>query len=112
MISVPGAEALCLKREHAHGCRESFMIGTEFAHVHPAYDGSMHLMLPSVCVRDLLAKGWGEPHPMVKTGLVSDTAVMAFAPRDEDEIETALMLLATSHAFASDKLENPGFVRI
>jgi len=112
MISVPGAEALCMEHDHAHGCREAFMIGTEFAHLHPAYDGSMHLMLPSVCVRELLDKGWGEPHPMVETGLIPDTAVMAFAPRNEDEIETALTILATSYAFASDKLENPGFVKM
>jgi len=112
MISVPGAEALCLDHDHAHGCTESFMIGNEFAHVHPAYDGSMHLMLPIECTLELFAKGWGEPHPMAASGMIPKTAVMVFAPRDRDEIETALKILTTSYDFASGKLNNPNAVKI
>ena len=112
IISVPGAEALWLPDEHAHGCRESFMIGNEFAHVHPAHDGSMHLMLPREAVDELFAKGWGEAHPMVLTGLIPDTAVMVFAPRDQKEIETALKILKTSYEFATGKLANPAPVLI
>ena len=107
IISVPGAEALWLAHDYAHGCQESFMEGNEFAHVHPAYDGSMHLMLPIECTRELLAKGWGEPHPMAATGMIPATAVMVFAPRDEPEIETALKILATSYEFALGKLQTP-----
>jgi len=33
-ISVPGVEALCLKHGHGSSCREAFMIGNEFAHIH------------------------------------------------------------------------------
>ncbi len=112
IISVPGAEALWLPHDHAHGCRESFMLGNEFAHVHPQYDGSMHLMLPIECTRELFAKGWGEPHPMAASGMIPETAVMVFAPRDETEIETALKILATSYDFACGKLENPSVVKI
>lgn len=112
IISVPGAQALWLPHEHAHGCKESFMIGNEFAHVHPAYDGSAHLMLPSECVRELFEKGWGEAHPMVATGMIPDTAVMVFAPRNDAEIEVALQILATSYDFARGKLANPATVRI
>jgi len=36
------------------------MVGNEFAHVHPHYDGSMHLMLAIECTHELFAKGWGE----------------------------------------------------
>ena len=50
MISVPGAEALCLEHGRGCGCREAFMIGTEFAHVHPPQDGSLHMMLPEDAV--------------------------------------------------------------
>jgi len=112
IISVPGAQALWLPDKHAHGCRESFMIGNEFAHVHPSYDGSSHLMLPENCVRELLNKGWGEPHPMVATGLIPDTAVMVFAPRDEAEIDVVLKILATSYDFACGKINNPSVVKI
>jgi hypothetical protein len=38
---------------------EAFLIGREFAHVHPRYDGSMHMMLPPEAVDEVLAKGWG-----------------------------------------------------
>jgi len=112
IISVPGAEALWLPDEHAHGCRKSFMIGNEFAHVHPAYDGSMHLMLPLECIDELMRKGWGEAHPMVATGLIPDTAVMVFAPRNDGEINTALKILSISYEFASAKLANPAQVLI
>ena len=112
MISVPGAEALCMHPDHAHGCTESFMIGNEFAHVHPAYDGSMHLMLPLECTEELFAKGWGEPHPMAATGMIPKTAVIVFAPRDKGEIETALKILGTSYEFASGKLENPADITL
>jgi hypothetical protein len=66
-ISVPGAEALVLPKSHVCGPPEAFMIGREFAHVHPAYDGSSHLMLPLEVVEALFAKGWGEPHPMQRS---------------------------------------------
>lgn len=108
LVSVPDAEALCLAQGHAGPCREAFMIGSEFAHVHPAYDGSMHLMLPRICIRELLDKGWGEMHPLVETGFLPDTAVMVFAPRDAAETDTALRILSTSYDFALGKLENVG----
>lgn len=88
------------------------MVGQEFAHVHPQYDGSMHLMLPIECTRELFAKGWGEPHPMAATGMIPATAVMVFAPRDDSEIETALKILATSYEFALGKLANPASIRL
>ena len=111
-ISVPGAEALVLPREHACGPREAFVIGREFAHVHPAYDGSSHMMLPLAAVEELIAKGWGEPHPMASTGYIPANAVMAFAPRDEAEIDVMIKILTTSWGFARGKLANPAPIQI
>ena len=88
------------------------MLGNEFAHVHPLYDGSMHLMLPIECTQELFAKGWGEPHPMAASGMIPATAVMVFAPRNETEIGTALKILNTSYEFALGKLENPASIRL
>ena len=99
-ISVPGAEALWLADEHLGGCAEAFMIGNEFAHVHPPYDGSMHAMLPPEGVRELLAKGWGEMHPLALTGQIPETAVMVFGPRDEGEVDVILDILSVSYDFA------------
>jgi hypothetical protein len=99
-ISVPGAQALWLSEEVGGGRPEAFLIGREFAHVHPAYDGSMHMMLPPEAVDELVAKGWGEPHPMARRGLIPSSAVMVYAPRDAAEVETVLELIAASHRFA------------
>ena len=111
-ISVPGAEALVLPTAHACGPSEAFMIGREFAHVHPAYDGSSHMMLPLPVVETLIARGWGEPHPMARLGYIPATAVMVFAPRDAAEVEVMLRLLGVSWEFARGKLGNPAPVHI
>jgi len=103
-ISVPGAEALCLEHGHGCGCREAFMIGSEFAHIHPPQDGSMHMMLPEDAVPRIIELGWAEPHPMASAGMIPKTAVMVYAPRDTAEIETALGLLQLSYDFACGKL--------
>ena len=111
-ISVPGAEALVLPRPHACGPREAFMIGREFAHVHPAYDGSSHMMLPLAAVEELIAKGWGEQHPMASAGYIPANAIMAFAPRDEAEVDVMIKILTTSWGFARGKLANPAPTQI
>ncbi|HEX6113677.1 MAG TPA: luciferase family protein, partial [Geminicoccaceae bacterium] len=99
-ISVPGAQALWLSEEVAGGRPEAFLIGREFAHVHPPHDGSMHMMLPPETVGELLGKGWGEPHPMARRGLIPATAVMVYAPRNAAEVDTVLQVIAASYRFA------------
>ena len=99
-ISVPGAQALWLSEEVASARPEAFLIGREFAHVHPPYDGSMHMMLPPAAVDEVLAKGWGEPHPMARCGLIPPTAVMVYAPRDAAEVDTVLQVIGASYRFA------------
>ena len=100
IISVPGAEALWLLEEGGHGCAEAFMRGNEFAHVHPPYDGSMHMMLPEDDVPELVDKGWGEIHPLVPVQRAPPTLVMVFGPRDEEELDVILRLIDTSYQFA------------
>jgi Family of unknown function (DUF5519) len=99
-ISVPGAQALWLSEKVAGASPEAFLIGREFAHVHPPYDGSMHMMLPPQEVEELLEKGWGEPHPMARRGLIPATAVMVYAPRDAAEVDIVLQVIAASYRFA------------
>ena len=103
-ISVPGAEALCLEHGQGCGCREAFMIGNEFAHVHPPEDGSLHMMLPEQAVPQIVDLGWAEPHPMAAARMIPSTAVMVYGPRNEVEIETVLELLRLSYDFACGKL--------
>ena len=98
--SVPGAQALWLAEAVASARPEAFLFGREFAHVHPPYDGSMHMILPPEAVDEVLAKGWGEPHPMARRGLIPPPAVMVYAPRDAAEVDTVLQVIGGSYRFA------------
>ena len=98
--SVPSAQALWLAGEVAVARPEAFLIGREFAHVHPPYDGSMHMMLPLEAVDEVLAKSWGEPHPIVRRGLIPPTAVMVYAPRDAAEVDRVVQVIGASYRFA------------
>ena len=80
------------------------MIGSEFAHIHPPEDGSLHMMLPEGTVPQLVELDWAEQHPMAAAGIIPSTAVMVYAPRDNAEIDIVLGLLRLSHEFACGKL--------
>jgi phospholipase/carboxylesterase len=100
-VSVPGARAFHLDADRAHGPREAFMVGTEFAHLHPPYDGSLHLVLPEEEARTVIELGWGEFHPLVEQGVMPPTNLMVFGPRDADELETVWAIVQASYAYAS-----------
>lgn len=100
-VSVPGARAFHLDTDHATGPPEAFLVGTEFAHLHPSYDGSLHLVLPEPLAREVIAKGWGEFHPLVAQGVMPPTNLMVFGPRDEGELDTVLKIVRAAHANAT-----------
>ena len=100
-ISVPGARALWLREGVPAGPPAAFMIGREFAHLHPAPDVSLHLTLPPDWVDHVLAQSWGELHPMAARGLIPPTTVMIYAPRNAAELEVVTRILHASHDFAS-----------
>lgn len=101
MISVPGARAFVLGDEAAGGPPEAFMIGREFAHLHPPTDGSLHMMLPLDLAEAVDSCGWGELHPVARMGVIPRTAMMVYGPRDDGELEVVWELLRASHAFAT-----------
>ena len=98
-ISVPGARGLTLREgstdEHAFLVPE---VG-EFAHLHPAYDGSLHVVLPPELAADVSTKGWGRPHMWAGTRL-SPGFMLVHGPRDDDELATVRGIVAASHAYA------------
>lgn len=98
LISVPGARALWL--EGAAGPPEAFMVGAEFAHLHPGRDQSLHVMLPPDLATEAVEKGWGEVHPVAVLGLIPANAVMVYAPRDDAERDVVEGLVRAAHAFA------------
>jgi len=101
MISVPGARALTLPRGPHQGPPDAFMIGTEFAHLHPAPDHSLHLVLPPAAAEAAIDAGWAEQHPIARLGIISPGAVMVYAPRDAHEADIAAGLVRASHAYAT-----------
>ena len=99
-ISVPGARAFVVSP--AAGPDDAFLVpgAGEFAHLHPDYDGSLHLALPAPLAADLVVRGWGTPHPWAGTRLAPGF-VMLFGPRTGDELETVYGIVRTAHAFAT-----------
>ncbi len=91
LISVPGARAFFLEESLVRG-RLSY--GNEFAHLHPAADGSLHVNLPPPVIAEITAAGWGEPHPR------DPWAAMIYGPRTADELEivVSMVWLAYLHA--------------
>lgn len=100
-ISVPGARALWLDEPPASARPEAFMIGAEFAHLHPPPDLSLHVALPPDLASAAVAAGWGEPHPMAERGVVAPSVLMVYAPRDEAEVETVARLVKAAWRYAT-----------
>lgn len=92
-VSVPGSRAFRVDADRAAGPPEAFQCGTEFAHVHPPGDGSLHATLPPAVYEAVRIAGWGEPHPISGTMLL-------FGPRTRRELETLWQLLLCSYRYA------------
>ncbi len=103
-ISVPGARGFLLDPPRL-GPLDAFIVPSagEFAHVHPGYDGSLHLALPPALAADVVAKGWGVAHPLAGVRLTPGMT-MLFGPRNAAELETVVGVVTTSHAWASGRL--------
>lgn len=100
-ISLPDTRALHLAPSRTAGPPEAFLIGTEFAHLHGAPDGSLHLTLPEPIAQHAIDQGCAELHPMARCGLMPSTLVMVYGPRDQDEVEQVWELVQISHGFAT-----------
>ncbi|HEX2314858.1 MAG TPA: luciferase family protein [Thermomonospora sp.] len=70
----------------------------EFAHLHP--DGSLHLAMAPEDQRELVAKGWGEPHPLHSPGV---NVVMLYAPRSTAELAVARTVVAAAYRYATGR---------
>ena len=98
LVSVPGARAFHLDEALARGPDGAFQRGREFAHLHPAHDGSLHMTLPRALYEEVLVKGWGEPHPISGT-------MMVWGPRNEEELEVIWNLVRASYDYATGEYE-------
>ena len=101
-VSVAGARALVLK-EGRPAPAGGFMTGREFAHLHPAPDHSLHVVLTVADAGSVVAAGWGEPHPLAGTVAVPRGLTMVYAPRDAEEVA-----VVTQIVMAAARPQGPG----
>lgn len=99
----PGTVGFHLTEAAAGGPRAAFLLGREFAHVHPGPDGSLHLALPEPLRSEAIAAGWAEPHPLAGLPTVSPLVVMAYAPRDPAEARTVCGLVTAAWRHAAGR---------
>ena len=71
------------------------IVEDEFVHLHPSYDGSLHLVLDKHDQEEVIEKGWGENHPLAQN------VVMVFGPRDEEELQIVKRIVLKSYQYAS-----------
>ena len=83
---------------------DAFLVDREYAHIHPSYDGSLHMVLPSHIVMQVVERGWGEQHPVARMGLIPQTTMMIYGPRDGGELDVVFMLLKASWNNARGRL--------
>lgn len=100
-VSVPGARALVLTPDAARGPQDAFMVGREFAHLHPSPDQSLHMVLPRDVAQAAIDAGWAEPHPLAARMRGPSIAVMVFAPRTDEEVDVVAQLVESSYRNAT-----------
>lgn len=90
-ISVPGARGFFL--DYAKFTAPMFAVN-EFAHIHPDFDGSLHVMASPELCRRIAASGWGELHAR------TDQVAMVYGPRDDDELETVFSIVDLAYRYS------------
>ena len=93
LVCQPGSRAFHLDSWLALGPPGAFLAGTEFAHIHPEYDGSVHLLLPPEVAPLTCELGWAVSASPAGTFLV-------LGPRDSEEVAAVLAVLKLAYAFA------------
>ena len=99
-MASPQSLALSLPDRFAAGPPEAFIDNHEFCHLHPLPEGGIHLTLPGDIRRSAVAKGWAEPHPAARLGIMPQALVLVYAPRNARELATVLELISISYEFA------------
>ena len=98
-VSVPGAVAFFLE-EPVQPPAIPDLFGGEWGHIHPPYDGSLHLSVPTALAERLIEHGWAEFHHGVDWGLVPPYVIMLYGPRDEDELAVARAVIEAAYVAA------------
>lgn len=103
-MAFPSSLALCLKDDFAQGPPEAFIDNHEFCLLHSLPQACVHLTLPREMRDRAIQLGWAEQHPGVRAGIIPQTLVMVYAPRDAAELSVAFQLVRASWRFANGAL--------
>jgi hypothetical protein len=98
-VSVPGAVAFFLDAP-PHPPALPDLFGGEWGHIHPHYDGSLHLNVPTEVAERLIELGWAEYHTVVAQGLIPPIVVMLYGPRDHEELAVAKAIVEIAYLAA------------
>ena len=98
--SLPGARALTVATELPAN-PDAMIVGREFAHVHPQPNGgSLHLRLPADRAGEVVARGWGEWHPLALDETLPNL-VMVYAPRTDDDLDIVQTIIEAAVEYAT-----------
>jgi len=99
-MASPECYALSLPDAFSAGPPRAFIVDHEFCHLHPLPDSSIHLTLPADMREHAIERGWAEQHLVSRAGILPETLVMVYAPRDAHELAIVLRLIWRSYQFA------------
>lgn len=103
-VSVPDAVAFFLDAPPREPDLPN-MFHAEWGHIHPSYDGSLHLNVPTAVANRLIELGWAEFHYVVTQGWVPPIVIMLYGPRDEKELQVAEAVVETAYVAAGGALQ-------
>jgi hypothetical protein len=99
-----GSIGLSLADPGRRGPPDAFLLGDEFAHLHPAPEASLHTVLPRAVRLAVIERGWGEPHPLAGALTVSPATLMLYAPCGRTEVGLVAEFVDIARAWAMGEL--------
>jgi phospholipase/carboxylesterase len=96
-VSIPSSRAAWIDKAPINPIAQR-----EFTHIHTEPGpGSQHMPLPADVAAEVLAKGWGEPHP-TNPYIHDFELLMIYAPRSEDELEAVEAIITRGYEWTLD----------
>ena len=108
IISVRGARAAWIKEEYPNANLDVLKTGREFTHIHPLDiygGGSQHLSLKREDCEKVIARGWGEYHPLDYQIYPNKDYghIMVYAPRNKEELEAIKIITMASYNLVTNQ---------
>jgi hypothetical protein len=99
-MASPDCQALTLPDKLSAGPSDAFIVDHEFCHLHPLPYASIHLTLPKQIRQRAIRQNWAEQHLASRAGILPETLVLVYAPRNLHELAIVFQLVWHSNQFA------------